>query len=53
MEEFAVTLRKKKHSEILMSKRKANMNKAFLLTTSPSDPIEASTSIIRTEEALN
>ena len=28
-EEFAVTLRKKKHDELLQSKRKANMLKAF------------------------
>lgn len=28
-EEFAISLRKKKHSEMIVSKRKFNMNKAF------------------------
>jgi hypothetical protein len=32
-EEFAVSLRKKKHSEILSTKRKAHMMRAFERTT--------------------
>ena len=31
-EEFAVSLRKKKHTEIITTKRKANMHKAFART---------------------
>lgn len=31
-EEFAVSLRKKKHSEIITTKRKVNMHKAFART---------------------
>ena len=39
-EDFAISLRKKKHSEIIQTKRRSNMQKAFERTVVASSQIE-------------